>query len=222
MKYPNLLAAANSYQNEGCVPWVAWQWIGMTTWSRWCYPDRSSLMVHCVHFKEKPRVSQALHLAKVEECSISKRTQSTFQKHPRTNAWISPKGTNGTTQSQVLLLCVSFCQVSLLPDPPVLAANTTTSLEVCYRPLLVGSSEAKLLLESPELGQYEWGLRITGAAGNPERSLGFSVPLGMRETQVGNWQHISGVHSFGKTKQCYNHLPWCFCHSGSAKHMHAI
>jgi hypothetical protein len=74
--------------------------------------------------------------------------------------------------------------VSLLPDPPVLAANTTTRLEVCYRPLLVGSSEAKLLLESPELGQYEWGMRLTGAAGAPERSLGFSVPLGMRETQV--------------------------------------
>jgi len=84
---------------------------------------------------------------------------------------------------------VSSKQVSLLPDPPVLAANTTTSLEVCYRPLLVGSSEAKLLLESPELGQYEWGLRLTGAAGNPERSLGFSVPLGMRETQIFRFRH---------------------------------
>jgi hydrocephalus-inducing protein len=76
-------------------------------------------------------------------------------------------------------------QVSLSQEPPVLAASSTTALEVRFRPLLVGSSEAVLRLDSPELGLYEWRLRLTGAPTNPGRSLGFSVPLGTRDTQVG-------------------------------------
>lgn len=66
----------------------------------------------------------------------------------------------------------------------MLASSSTTPLEVRFRPLLVGTSDAMLRLESPELGLYEWKLKLTGAATNPGRSLGFSVPLGMRDTQV--------------------------------------
>lgn len=75
-------------------------------------------------------------------------------------------------------------QISLHPDPPVLAANSATSIEVRYRPLLVGSSDAVLRLDSQELGSYEWKLRLKGAPTNPERSLAFSAPLGTRDTQV--------------------------------------
>jgi hydrocephalus-inducing protein len=75
-------------------------------------------------------------------------------------------------------------QVSLSQDPPVLAANSTTALEVRFRPLLVGSSDAVLRLDSPELGLYKWKLKVTGAPTNPGRSLAFSVPLGTRDTQV--------------------------------------
>lgn len=67
----------------------------------------------------------------------------------------------------------------------MLAAGSTTPLEVRFRPLLVGASEAVLRLDSPELGLYEWRLRLTGAPTNPGRSLAFSVPLGTRDTQVG-------------------------------------
>jgi hydrocephalus-inducing protein len=75
-------------------------------------------------------------------------------------------------------------QVSLSQDPPVLAANSTMALEVRFRPLLVGSSDAVLRLDSPELGLHEWRLKLTGAPTNPGRSLAFSVPLGTRDTQV--------------------------------------
>lgn len=72
----------------------------------------------------------------------------------------------------------------IVPDPPVLAPRTTTHLEVRYRPLLVAAGSGTLRLDCPELGTYEWNLGLTGTAGIPERSLGFSVPLGNRETQV--------------------------------------
>lgn len=75
-------------------------------------------------------------------------------------------------------------QVTIVPAAPVLRANTTTDIEVRYRPLLVAPAEGVLKLECPELGSYEWQLRLSGTATNPERTLGFSVPLGNRETQV--------------------------------------
>lgn len=77
-----------------------------------------------------------------------------------------------------------YAQVSLVPALPVLPPQATTSLEVRFRPLLVGSSDATLKLDSTELGLYEWKLKLTGAATIPERPLVFSVPLGTREVQV--------------------------------------
>jgi hypothetical protein len=75
-------------------------------------------------------------------------------------------------------------QVNLVPPAPVLPPGVTTPLEVRFRPLLVGSSEATLKLDSTELGLYEWKLKLTGASTIPERPLAFSVPLGTREVQV--------------------------------------
>lgn len=75
-------------------------------------------------------------------------------------------------------------QVSLVPPAPVLPPGMTTPLEVRFRPLLVGSSEASLKLDSTELGLYDWQLKLTGAPTMPERPLAFSVPLGTREVQV--------------------------------------
>jgi len=80
--------------------------------------------------------------------------------------------------------------VTLHPDPPFLRAGATTELEVRHRPLLVGATDAALRLESPELGLYEWGLRLAGTAVNPERALTFSVPLGGREAQVFRFTHF--------------------------------
>lgn len=93
-------------------------------------------------------------------------------------------------------------QVSLVPPAPVLPPGVTTPLEVRYRPLLVGSSEAVLALDSTELGLYEWRLKLTGAPTIPERPLTFSVPLGARETQVraravGVVKHAQGSASTG-------------------------
>ena len=53
----------------------------------------------------------------------------------------------------------------LSPDPLVLAPRTTTQIDVCYRPLVVGGAAGKLLLDSPELGPYEWGLQVGPPAG---------------------------------------------------------
>ena len=73
----------------------------------------------------------------------------------------------------------------LVPAAPVLPPGVTTPLEVRFRPLLVGSSDATLKLDSTELGLYEWKLKLTGAPTIPEKPLAFSVPLGTREVQVG-------------------------------------
>lgn len=89
------------------------------------------------------------------------------------------------------------CQVTVYPQPPILKSSATTELELRYRPLLVGNSEATLKLESPELGLYEWALRLGGTAINPERSLAFSVPLGGRETQVFRFTHFLQVRWLG-------------------------
>ena len=70
------------------------------------------------------------------------------------------------------------------PDPPVLKASATTELEVRHRPLLVGAGDAALRLECPELGLYEWALKLAGAPVAPERGLVFAAPLGGRDTQV--------------------------------------
>lgn len=77
----------------------------------------------------------------------------------------------------------------VVPATVVLRANASTDVEVRYRPLVVGASEATLKLESAELGLFEWGLRLAGTPTNPERSLGFNVPLGGRETQVFRFTH---------------------------------
>eukprot|EP00775_Hariotina_reticulata_P008964 gene8964-9139_t len=84
---------------------------------------------------------------------------------------------------------ISSKQVSLRPEAPVLAAGSSTTLEVCFRPLLVGTSDALLRLDSQELGQYEWKMKLTGVPTNPERSLAFNVPLGSRDTQVFRFMH---------------------------------
>lgn len=82
-----------------------------------------------------------------------------------------------------------------MPAAPVLPPKVTTPLEVRFRPLLLGSSEASLKLDSAELGLYEWKLKLTGAPTMPERPLTFSVPLGTREVQVrrvhGCWEASS-------------------------------
>lgn len=84
-------------------------------------------------------------------------------------------------------------QITLSPEPLVLAPSATTTLSLSYRPLLVGPASGKLLLESAELGAYEWELALAGVATNPERSIGFSVPLGSRDTQVGRGRGGSGA-----------------------------
>lgn len=76
-----------------------------------------------------------------------------------------------------------------VPASILLRAGATTEIEVRYRPLVVGSSDALLRLECQELGLFEWALRLSGTPTNPERSLTFNVPLGGRETQVFRFTH---------------------------------
>ncbi|KAG2489301.1 hypothetical protein HYH03_012133 [Edaphochlamys debaryana] len=77
----------------------------------------------------------------------------------------------------------------LVPATTVIKGGATAEVEVRYRPLVVGSSEATLKLECPELGVFEWGLRLAGTPTNLERALVFNVPLGGRETQIFRFTH---------------------------------
>eukprot|EP00798_Chlamydomonas_sp_ICE-L_P006741 gene6741-3411_t len=70
-----------------------------------------------------------------------------------------------------------------------LKAKSLTSVEVSYRPLLVTESEAPLVLESPELGEFKWQCKLIGLATNPERSMTFNVPLGGSEAQTFRFTH---------------------------------
>jgi hypothetical protein len=54
----------------------------------------------------------------------------------------------------------------------------------------VGACEGTLRLDSPELGAFEWSLRLAGTAVGPERGLAFSVALGGRETRVFRFTHF--------------------------------
>ncbi|EFJ42226.1 hypothetical protein VOLCADRAFT_67248 [Volvox carteri f. nagariensis] len=76
-----------------------------------------------------------------------------------------------------------------VPASTLLRAGSTTEIEVRYRPLVVGHSEALFRLDSPELGLFEWALKLAGTPTNPERSLAFNVPLGGRETQIFRFTH---------------------------------
>lgn len=77
-----------------------------------------------------------------------------------------------------------------VPATITLPPNSHHTVPVSYRPLLVGEQEGSLKIESPELGVYEWGLKLVGVATNPEKALAFSVPLGGRETQVFRFTHF--------------------------------
>lgn len=79
----------------------------------------------------------------------------------------------------------------LVAESTELAAKSTTDVTVSYRPLLVGSKDARLTLSSKELGVYEYSLKLQGMDVIPERSVGFSVPLGARDTQVYRFTHWS-------------------------------
>jgi hydrocephalus-inducing protein len=71
----------------------------------------------------------------------------------------------------------------------VLPPYSVTPITVSYRPLLVGEAEAALKLECPELGAYEWGLKLRGASTPPEKAITFNAPLGVRETHVFRFMH---------------------------------
>ncbi len=98
--------------------------------------------------------------------------------HPPRSTTVTPHVPTPAATSQVLV-----------PASIVVKAGSSADVDVRYRPLLVGSNEAVLKLESGELGLYEWGLRLGGAATNPERSLTFNVPLGGREGQLFRFTH---------------------------------
>jgi hypothetical protein len=109
----------------------------------------------------------------------------------------------------VSTLTHTFLQVCLVPAAPVLPPKVTTPLEVRFRPLLLGSSEASLKLDSAELGLYEWKLKLTGAPTMPERPLTFSVPLGTREVQVRKGQGGGGGGGWGFPPEAGSHLQQC-------------
>lgn len=79
----------------------------------------------------------------------------------------------------------------LVPAEIELPPKQTTDVAVQYRPLLVGTSEASLSLQSKELGTYDFALKLVALDITPERSVGFSVPLGARDTQVYRFTHWS-------------------------------
>ncbi|KXZ49496.1 hypothetical protein GPECTOR_21g722 [Gonium pectorale] len=77
----------------------------------------------------------------------------------------------------------------VVPATVLVRAGATADVEVRYRPLVVGSQEGTLRLECPELGAFEWALRLGGTPTNPERGLTYNVPLGAREAQVFRFTH---------------------------------
>lgn len=72
----------------------------------------------------------------------------------------------------------------VIPTSVLLKGNSSVDIDIKYRPLNVGEASASLKMECPELGLYEYGLRLAGLPTNSERSMTFNAPLGSREAQV--------------------------------------
>jgi hydrocephalus-inducing protein len=91
--------------------------------------------------------------------------------------------------TQVTLRGSTTSKLVTVPPTLVLPPDSVTPVTVSFRPLLVGEAEATLKLECPELGVYEWGLKLRGASTPPEKAITFNVPLGVREAQTFRFMH---------------------------------
>ncbi len=108
-----------------------------------------------------------------------------------------------------------------MPTEVVIKGNSSTEVDVRYRPLVVRASEALLTLEGPELGVYEYRLALQGTSTNPERQLTFSVPLGSADTQVGaalQWCCTSGSAGLLLPRVCRHS---CLCSTPPGTLIHA-
>jgi hydrocephalus-inducing protein len=70
-----------------------------------------------------------------------------------------------------------------VPASVVLRAKAVTEVSVQYRPLLVAEKDAAVKFSSPDLGEFDYKLRLKGVPTGPERQLEFNVPLGSSEVK---------------------------------------
>ena len=87
--------------------------------------------------------------------------------------------------SEVVMAVTCPSKQLSLPTSLTLPPDSTASMDIVYRPLLVAESDASLKLSSKALGVYEYQLKLKGNAAGPEGNLTISVPLGSSESQVG-------------------------------------
>eukprot|EP01060_Flectonema_neradi_P033529 TRINITY_DN5651_c0_g1_i4.p1 TRINITY_DN5651_c0_g1~~TRINITY_DN5651_c0_g1_i4.p1 ORF type:complete len:4653 (+),score=840.28 TRINITY_DN5651_c0_g1_i4:145-14103(+) len=65
------------------------------------------------------------------------------------------------------------------PDKLVIAPKSASRISVEYLPLVAGpEKQARLVLKSPELGEFPYALNLTALPPVPEKALRFSSPLG--------------------------------------------
>ncbi|RKO94829.1 hypothetical protein BDK51DRAFT_29881 [Blyttiomyces helicus] len=76
----------------------------------------------------------------------------------------------------------SFTLQPRKPLLPILSAEGTCTLE--YLPLQAREGTARLTLNSPDLGIYQYDLKLVSTPAGPDRSLHFKVGLGGNQTQT--------------------------------------
>jgi hydrocephalus-inducing protein len=82
----------------------------------------------------------------------------------------------------------SDAQLSV-PGSVEVPAGGSRTVEVSYRPLLVGERTASVAFECAELGLFQYEVALQGVPTGPETGLAFGVPLGSSEVQSFRFRH---------------------------------
>ncbi|CAE7461684.1 Hydin [Symbiodinium sp. CCMP2592] len=70
---------------------------------------------------------------------------------------------------------VLFCRTEVAP-------NSEATVDVLFRPVIVGSGEAKLSLSSPELGDFPYTVEYAAKAAGLDKTIVFKAPLGSMDS----------------------------------------
>ncbi len=79
--------------------------------------------------------------------------------------------------------------LSVLPSEFVIAARSEYGLELVFRPLIARTDNTKVVIKSPELGEYLCPLKLTGTPVVSSRNLTFKCSIGGEVTQTFKFMH---------------------------------
>ena len=83
------------------------------------------------------------------------------------------------------------------PNQFTIPAKSEFGFEVIFRPLIAKEENSKILIKSPELGEFLYPLKLTGTPSTSSRTLSFKSNLGSEQTNKFKFTH------YGKKQTTY-------------------